>query len=53
MKKDAQDTLDRLGSSCHQDPDGRQIIPHLNNSTHKNYREVYSLKTRDIVYNLL
>lgn len=51
-EEDAQDTLDRLGVSCHQDPDGRQIIPHLNNSTHKNYRDVYSLKTRDIVYNI-
>jgi hypothetical protein len=51
-EKDAQDTLDRLGTYWRQDPDGRRIIPHLNISTHKNYRDVYSLKTRDIVYNI-
>ena len=51
-EEDAQDTLDRLGVSGRQDPDGRQIIPHLNNSPHKNYRDVYNLKTRDIVYNI-
>ena len=51
-EKDAQNILDRLGTYWRQDPDGRRIIPHLNVSTHKNYRDMYSLKTRDIVYNL-
>ena len=44
--------LDRLGAYWRQDPDGRRIIPHLTDSTHKNYRDMYNLKTRDIVCNL-
>ena len=51
-EKDAQNILDRLGTYWRQDPDGGRIIPHLNVSTHKNYRDMYNLKTRDIVYNL-
>ena len=41
---DAQNILNSLGVVG--------AIPHSNSSTHKNYRDVYSLKTRDIVYNL-
>ena len=43
-EKDAQNILNRLGIA--------RAIPHSNSSTHKNYRDVYSLKTRDIVYNI-
>ena len=43
-EKDAQDILNSLGIEG--------AIPHSNRSTHKHYRDVYSLKTRDIVYNL-
>ena len=43
-EKDAQNILNSLGIVG--------AIPHSNSSTHKNYRDVYSLKTRDIVYNI-
>jgi hypothetical protein len=43
-RRDAQNILDRL-NIC-------SSISHLNSSKHLDYREVYNLKTRDIVYNL-
>ena len=43
-REDAQKILDHLEVS--------ETIPHLNSSKHLNYREVYNLKTKDVIFNL-
>ena len=43
-REDAQKILDHLEVS--------EAIPHLNSSKHLNYREVYNLKTKDVIFNL-
>ena len=43
-REDAQKILDHLEVG--------QLIHHLNSSKHLNYREVYNLKTKDVIFNL-
>ena len=53
--EDSQNVLSRLGilrSFRNRAGLLKPLIPHLNYSRHLDYREVYNLKTRDIVYNL-
>ena len=49
-EKDAEDILNHLGILPNLA--SQMSKPHLNSSIHENYRDVYNLKTRDIVYNL-